>query len=69
MEKRYLEYLQDVLITLHQNLHETRERKLFADPAELDYIEGKLMAYQEILAIMRQSAQQFHLPTHEIGLG
>jgi hypothetical protein len=51
--KCYLECLQDGLITLHQNLHETRERKLFADPAEFDYIEGKLMAYQEVLAIFR----------------
>jgi hypothetical protein len=68
MEKRYIEFIQDVLISIHENLHELNERKNFADPEELPHIEGKIMAYQEMLAILRVSSEQFHLPTKEIGL-
>jgi hypothetical protein len=67
MEKRYIEFIQDVLISIHENLHELNERKNFADPEELSHIEGKIMAYQEMLAILRASAEQFNLPK-EIGL-
>jgi hypothetical protein len=67
MENKYIEYLQDVLISLHENIHEIRERKNFADKTELDYIEGKLMAYNEVLAILRSSAKQFEIPSEEIG--
>lgn len=68
MEKRYIEFIQDVLITIHENLHELAERKNFADPEELSHIEAKLLAYREMLAIMRASAETFALPLSEIGL-
>jgi hypothetical protein len=68
MEKRYIEFIQDVLISIHENLHELSERKNFADPEELPHIEGKIMAYQEMLAILRASCEQFDLPKKEIGL-
>jgi hypothetical protein len=68
MDNRYIEFIQDVLISIHENLHELTERKNFADPEELTYIEAKLMAYQEMLAIIKTSAQQFNLPAAEIGL-
>ena len=68
MDKRYIEFIQDVLISIHENLHELTERKNFADPEELTYIEAKIMAYQEMLAIIKTSAQQFDLPAAEIGL-
>ena len=68
MEKKYIEFIQDVLISIHENLHELNERKNFADPEELAHIEGKIMAYQEMLAIIRVSSDQFSLPKQEIGL-
>lgn len=68
MEQRYIEFIQDVLISIHENLHELTERKGFADPEEISHIEAKIVAYQEMLAIMRMSAEQFKLPLHEIGL-
>jgi hypothetical protein len=68
MENRYIEFIQDVLISIHENLHELTERKNFADPEELTYIEAKIMAYREMLAIIKTSAQQFNLPAAEIGL-
>ena len=68
MEKRYIEFIQDVLISIHQNLHELTERKSFADPEELTHIEAKILAYQEMLAIISMSAEEFGLPKKEIGL-
>lgn len=68
MDNRYVEFIQDVLITIHENLHELSERKNFADPEELTHIEAKMLAYQEIIAILRASADTFGLPRHDIGL-
>ena len=65
---RYIEYIQDLLITIHQNIRELKERKNFADPEELAHIEGKLMAYTEILSAMRMAADEFNIPRHDIGL-
>jgi hypothetical protein len=68
METRYIEFIQDVLITIHANIHELQERKSFADPSELTHIEAKLLAYQEMLAIIRVSAEEFQLPKDQIGI-
>jgi hypothetical protein len=67
-DHQYIEYLQDVLITIHQNIRELKERKNFAEPQELDLIEGKLIAYNEMLSILRMSADEFKIPKNEIGL-
>jgi hypothetical protein len=45
-----------------------QERKNFASPEELTHIEAKILAYREMLAIIRMSAQTFELPESEIGL-
>lgn len=68
MEKNYIEFIQDVLISIHQNIHELNERKSFADAHEMDHIEGKLMAYKETLAILKMSAESFNIPAKEIGI-
>lgn len=68
MEQRYIEFIQDILISIHENLHELTDRKSFADPEELPHIEAKIITYQEMLAIIRMSAEQFKLPLTEIGL-
>lgn len=68
MEKRYFEFVQDILISIHENLHELSERKNFAGADELPHIEGKIIAYQEMLAILRSSAAAFELPAPELGL-
>jgi len=67
-EFRYIEFIQDVLISVHENLRELNERKNFADPEELSHIESKIVAYEEMLSILRMSADNFGLPRHEIGL-
>jgi hypothetical protein len=68
MDNHYVEFIQDVLITIHENLHELSERRNFADPEELTHIEAKMLAYQEIIAILRTSADTFGLPRHDLGL-
>jgi len=65
---RYIEYIQDVLISIHENLRELQQRRNFAEPSELAHIDGKIQAYQEMLSILRMSAESFGLPKHEIGL-
>ncbi len=68
MKLSYVEFLQDVLITIHMNIREIQERKSFAEPEELTHIEAKLLAYHEVLTILRDSADQFDIPKKEIGL-
>jgi hypothetical protein len=65
---RYIEFIRDVLISVHENLRDLNARKGFADPEELTHIEAKILAYQEVLAILKVSAESFGLPKHEIGL-
>lgn len=67
-EQNYIEFIQDVLISIHENIRELRERKGFADPEELPHIEAKLLAYQEVLSIIRFSADDFNIPRNEVGI-
>jgi hypothetical protein len=68
MEERYIEFIQDVLIIVHENIRELSNRKAFADPEELTHIDAKLLAYREFLSIISQSADEFHLPKEKIGI-
>jgi hypothetical protein len=68
MSPRYEDFVRDVLITLHMNLRELRERRNFADPEELTHIEAKLLAYQEMLLILKDSAAEFDLPAADLGM-
>ena len=68
MESKYEDFIRDVLITIHMNLRELRERKSFADPEEMTHIEAKMIAYEELLSILRDSADQFNIPRAELGL-
>ncbi len=68
MQERWIEFIQDILITVHENIRELKERRGFAEPEELAYIEAKLMAYYEILSVFRSSAVQFKIPPDQLGL-
>lgn len=68
MQQRWIEFMQDVLITIHENIRDLKERRNFADPEELNHIEGKLLAYQEILSALRASAIEFSIPREAVGL-
>ncbi len=68
MDRRSFDFIQDIAITIHINIRELRERKTFADPEELSYIEGKLQAYSEVLSAMRSGAREAGIPADELGL-
>ena len=67
-DHRCIEFIQDVLISLHENLRELNERKNFSEPSELPHIEGKIQAYQEMLSILRMSADAAGISRDETGL-
>lgn len=66
--QRYVEFIQDVIISIHENLRELQERRNFAAADELAHIEGKIVAYQETLAILKMSADTCGIPKEDIGL-
>ena len=68
MQQRWIEFMQDVLITIHENIRDLKERRSFADPDELTHIEAKLLAYYEILSALKASATEFKIPHDQIGL-
>jgi hypothetical protein len=68
MQERWVEFVHDLLITIHENIRELKERRAFADPEELTYIEAKLLAYKEILATIKSSAVEFKIPIETSGL-
>jgi hypothetical protein len=68
MDQRSFEFVQDVVITIHENIRELKERQTFADPEERSYIDGKLQAYNEMLSTLRLSASEFGIPVSELGL-
>jgi hypothetical protein len=67
-DRRYIEFIQDVLISLHENLRELNERKNFSEPSERSHIEGKIQAYQEMFSILRMSAESAGISREETGL-
>ena len=68
MEQAYRDFIQDIVISLHANLREIRERRNFAAADERDYIEGKMLAYQEVISLLQAGAKEFKLPSKELGL-
>ncbi len=68
MTDSYAAFIRDVAQSVHANMRELTDRKGFADSEELDHIEGKLIAYQEVLAMLRASAAEHNLPLRELGL-
>jgi hypothetical protein len=68
MNERWVEFVQDILITIHENIRDLKERRSFADPEELTHIEAKLLAYYEVLSALRASANEFKIPRDQLGL-
>jgi hypothetical protein len=68
MDRQSTDFVRDVLITIHSNIRELRERKNFADDEEQSYIDGKLQAYNEVVECLRSSAKEFGIDAKEVGL-
>lgn len=67
-DQQFKEFFQDVLITVYANIRDLHEKQGFADPEEQDYISGRLVSYEEILAIFRMSAKDTGVSPKELGL-
>ncbi|GAB3174002.1 hypothetical protein [Telluribacter humicola] len=63
-----LEFFQDILITIHENIRDLQGKKVFADPEEQEYLSGRLFSYTEALEIMKDSARRFGYDPRELGL-
>ena len=61
-------FIREVVHLIHENIRELNERKGFAEANELDHIEGKLIAYHEVLALLRTGASESNLSLAEFGL-
>ena len=66
MQERWIEFIQDFLITIHENIRELKQRRSFADPEELTHIEAKLLAYNEILSALKSGAAEFKIPQDQL---
>lgn len=62
------EYIHNVLITIHENIRETSDRRGWADEDELAHIESRLLVYNEVLQIFKLTAREMELPEKELGL-
>jgi len=67
-KEQLTEFIQNVMIGLHENIREIRERKSWADSKEINYIETKLLTYNEILQLFKFTAKDMQLPEEELGL-
>ncbi|WP_373514368.1 hypothetical protein [Persicitalea sp.] len=61
-------FLQDTLITLHENIRDLQGKKVYAEPEEHIYLAGRLFSYTEMLEIMKDSARRFGYDPAEMGL-
>lgn len=67
-EMQFSEFFHDVMITVHANIRDLREKQAFADSEEQSYLEGRLFSYQEILEIFRMSAKETGIEPKKLGL-
>ena len=68
MDRRSIEFVRDLVITIHENIRELKERQNFADLEERSYIDGKLQAYNEVLSALRSGTIEFGISSSELGL-
>lgn len=62
------DYIHNVMISIHQNIKEVRDRKSWAEDKELYHIESKLLTYNEVLQIFKMTAREMGLQEEELGL-
>lgn len=62
------DYIHNVVISVQENIRETRERKSWAEKGELQHIESRLLAFNEVMQIFRATANEMGIPEKELGL-
>ena len=68
MSSSYTTFIRELVESVESNIQELTDRKGFAEADEFDHIEGKLIAYREILAMLRSGASEHSLPLTDLGL-
>ncbi len=64
----YKDYLTEVIAILRDNIEDLKQKQLFADPEEKDYIAGRLFSYHEVIFSLRLSIKEYGILESDIGL-
>jgi len=67
-KEQLTDYIHNLLIGIHENIREIKNRKGWADSKELNHIETKLLTYNEVLQLFKFTANEMSLPEEELGL-
>jgi hypothetical protein len=60
-KNKYLDFVEDTVISIYANMRDLREKLAYCDPEECEYISGRLFTYQEMLEILRFGVIKFDL--------
>jgi hypothetical protein len=66
--KEFILFLKDVIDILKANISDLKERKLFAESEEKEYISARLFSYHEIITTLRSQLREYNISEEEIGL-
>jgi len=61
-------FMRDVILILKENIIDLREKKMFADAEEKDYIAARLFSYYEIISSIKNQLKEYNISETEIGL-
>lgn len=64
----YKYLLKDVILILKANIVDLKEKRLFADETEKEYIAARLFSYHEIITSIRSQLKEYNISEDEIGL-
>jgi uncharacterized protein (DUF342 family) len=66
--KEYKFFLKDVIQCLKENIVDLKEKRLFADESEKEYINARLFSYHEIVSSIKVQLKDYKITPEEIGL-
>ncbi|MBX9852470.1 MAG: hypothetical protein K2X86_12030 [Cytophagaceae bacterium] len=61
-------FLKDVISILKDNIRDLKEKRMFADDNEKDYIAARLFSYHEIISSIKSQLSEYNISEEEIGL-
>ncbi len=67
-DKTFENYIWDLNFLLKENALNAKAKKNASKPEDLDYNLGYLMAYHEVIDLMKQQASAFNIKQRDIGL-
>lgn len=61
-------FMRDVILILKENIVDLKEKKMFADEEEKNYISARLFSYYEIISSIKGQLKEYNISEKEIGL-